>query len=184
MPGSVKPPLNRSHGRNRGMVPTNIANETEVVYYNRAITRLKEILGITNLRFMKVLVWQPKWQCGNKRWDWVWVVLELVLKRLTHLLEINLIMTKQQDALTQAAALEALQFGRARDARVTSGLENYYGGGQGTFNQGFDKLLGMITDQGKVSQQGVTDAYGRAITNGVMRVMMLLLVWVQLVLMR
>jgi hypothetical protein len=72
---------------------------------------------------------------------------------------------KTQDAATQAAALEALQFGRARDARVTSGLENYYGGGQGTFNQGFDKLLGMITDQGKVSQQGVTDAYGRAITN-------------------
>jgi hypothetical protein len=71
---------------------------------------------------------------------------------------------KQQDALTRAEALEALQFGRARDARVTSGLQNYYGGGQGTFNQGFDKLLGMITDQGKVSQQGVTDAYGRAIT--------------------
>jgi uncharacterized coiled-coil protein SlyX len=71
---------------------------------------------------------------------------------------------KQQDALTRAEALEALQFGRARDARSMSGLENYYGGGQGPFNQGFENLLGMITDQGKVSQQGVTDAYGRAIT--------------------
>ena len=71
---------------------------------------------------------------------------------------------KRQDALKRAADLEELQFSRARDARSMSGLENYYGGGQGTFNQGFDKLLGMITDQGKVSQQGVTDAYGRAIT--------------------
>jgi hypothetical protein len=71
---------------------------------------------------------------------------------------------KRQDALKRAADLEALQFGRARDARSMSGLENYYGGGQGPFNQGFENLLGMITDQGKVSQQGVTDAYGRAIT--------------------
>ena len=72
---------------------------------------------------------------------------------------------KQQDTLTRAEALEALQFGRARDARVTSGYENYYDGGKGAFNTGFDKLLGMITDQGKVSTDAVTDAYGRAIKN-------------------
>ena len=72
---------------------------------------------------------------------------------------------KRQDALARATDLQATDYARAREGRITSGLENYYGGGQGTFNQGFDKLLGMITDQGKVSQQGVTDAYGRAITN-------------------
>ena len=72
---------------------------------------------------------------------------------------------KRQDALARATDLQAADYARAREGRITSGLENYYGGGQGTFNQGFDKLLGMITDQGKVSQQGVTDAYGRAITN-------------------
>jgi hypothetical protein len=51
-----------------------------------------------------------------------------------------------------------------RDARVTSGLENYYGGGKGQFNTGFDKLLGMITDQGKVSSDAVTKSYDRAMT--------------------
>ena len=71
---------------------------------------------------------------------------------------------KRQDALDRAAALEASNYARAREGRVTSGLENLYGGGQGTFNQGFDKLLNMIAEQGKVSQQGVTDAYGRAMT--------------------
>jgi len=71
---------------------------------------------------------------------------------------------KRQDALQRAADLEAANYARAREGRVTSGLENLYGGGQGTFNQGFDQLLNMITKQGEVSQQGVTDAYGRAIT--------------------
>ena len=72
---------------------------------------------------------------------------------------------KRQDALARSTDLDATNYARAREGRITSGLENYYGGGQGQFNTGFDKLLGMITDQGKVSQQGVTDAYGRAITN-------------------
>ena len=72
---------------------------------------------------------------------------------------------KTQDSMDRATALEALQFGRARDARITSGLENYYQGGKGQFNTGFDKLLGMITDQGKISNDGITDAYGRAINN-------------------
>ena len=60
---------------------------------------------------------------------------------------------KQQDTLT-----------RARDARVTSGLQNYYDGGQGQFNSGFDNLLKMITDQGKVSSDAVGKSYDRAMT--------------------
>ena len=60
---------------------------------------------------------------------------------------------KQQDALT-----------RARDARVTSGLQNYYDGGQGQFNSGFDNLLKMITDQGKVSNDAISGVYDRAMT--------------------
>jgi hypothetical protein len=62
---------------------------------------------------------------------------------------------KRQDAFQRASALEALNYGRDRDARVTSGLQNYYGGGQGQFNSGFDNLLKMITDQGKVSSDAV-----------------------------
>ena len=72
---------------------------------------------------------------------------------------------KKQDARDRAEALEALQFGRARDAKILGGFQNYYGGGKGDFNTGFDKLLGMITDQGKVSQQGVNDAYANATKN-------------------
>jgi len=72
---------------------------------------------------------------------------------------------KRQDALNRASDLQTTNLAREREGRITSGLENYYGGGKGTFNQGFDKLLGMITDQGKVSEQGVTGAYGRAMTN-------------------
>ena len=71
---------------------------------------------------------------------------------------------KRQDALDRASALEALNYGRAREARVTSGLENLYGGGKGTFNEGFDRLLNLINEQGKVSEQGTRDAYGRAIS--------------------
>ena len=60
---------------------------------------------------------------------------------------------KQQDTLT-----------RARDARVTSGLQNYYDGGQGQFNSGFDNLLKMMTDQGKVSNDAIGGVYDRAMT--------------------
>jgi hypothetical protein len=71
---------------------------------------------------------------------------------------------KRQDALDRKSALEALNYGRDRDARVTSGLQNYYGGGQGQFNSGFDNLLKMITDQGKVSSDAVGKSYDRAMT--------------------
>lgn len=70
---------------------------------------------------------------------------------------------KKQDEYNNATALEALNFGRAKDARALSGMENYYTSGQ--YGTGFDKLLGMIDAQGKVSEKGVTDAYGRAVTN-------------------
>ena len=72
---------------------------------------------------------------------------------------------KRQDALARATDLQAADYARAREGRITSGLENYYGGGQGTFNQGFDKLLGMITDQGKVSESATKNAYARALDN-------------------
>ena len=72
---------------------------------------------------------------------------------------------KQQDARDRAEALEALQFGRARDARTLGGFQNYYGGGEGDFNKGFDNLLDMIKTQGAVSEGGITKAYDRATTN-------------------
>ena len=72
---------------------------------------------------------------------------------------------KQQDARDRAEALEALQFGRARDARTLAGFQDYYGGGKGDFNKGFDNLLDMIKTQGGVSEDGITKAYGRATTN-------------------
>jgi len=72
---------------------------------------------------------------------------------------------KQQDARDRATALEALQFARARDARTLSGFQNYYDGGKGSFNKGFDNLLDMIKTQGGVSQDNITGAYDRAITN-------------------
>ena len=72
---------------------------------------------------------------------------------------------KQQDARDRAEALEALQFGRARDARTLGGFQNYYGGGEGDFNKGFNNLLDMIKAQGAVSEGGITKAYDRATTN-------------------
>ena len=72
---------------------------------------------------------------------------------------------KQQDEKDRAAALEALQFGRARNARKLAGFQDYYGGGEGDFNKGFDDLLDMIKTQGGVSQKEITNAYGRATTN-------------------
>ena len=72
---------------------------------------------------------------------------------------------KQQDARDRAAALEALQFGRARDARTLAGFQDYYGGGEGDFNKGFNNLLDMIKTQGEESEGGITKAYDRATTN-------------------
>ena len=70
---------------------------------------------------------------------------------------------KKSDASADATALEALLYGRNKDARILSGMENYYN--TGSYGKGFDKLLGMITDQGKISSDAVTDAYGRATKN-------------------
>ena len=71
---------------------------------------------------------------------------------------------KQQDALTRAQALEELQFGRNRDARIAGGYSDFYDGGQGQYNQGFGNLLSMITNQGEVSSDAVGKAYDRAMT--------------------
>ena len=70
---------------------------------------------------------------------------------------------KKSDASADATALEALLYGRNKDARILGGMENFYN--TGSYGKGFDKLLGMIDTQGKVSEKGVTDAYGRAVTN-------------------
>lgn len=72
---------------------------------------------------------------------------------------------KRQDALDRANDLQTASYARAREGRVTSGLENLYGGGQGTFNQGFDRLLKMIEEQGQVSGDATERAYGRAMGN-------------------
>ena len=70
---------------------------------------------------------------------------------------------KRKDALERAADLEATALARAREGRVVSGLENFYGGGKGTFNEGFNNLLNMIAEQGKVSQDATERAYTRAV---------------------
>ena len=70
---------------------------------------------------------------------------------------------KKSDASADATALEALLYGRNKDARILGGMENFYN--TGSYGKGFDKLLGMIDAQGKVSSDAVTDAYGRATTN-------------------
>jgi hypothetical protein len=160
LPGSVNPPLNRSHGRNRGMVPTNIANETEVATTSDA--RLKELLGVDPKLYESVY--------GNPNAMWLEAMgLDLGssgtgVKASDTLARDKFNYDKTQDAATQAAALEALQFGRARDARIAGKYSDYYDGGQGQYNQGFNNLLGMITAQGAFSNQGVKDAYGRAMT--------------------
>jgi len=56
-----------------------------------------------------------------------------------------------------------LGYDRAQSARILGGMENYYTSGQ--YGKGFDDLLNMINEQGKVSETGVRDAYGRAQTN-------------------
>lgn len=60
-------------------------------------------------------------------------------------------------------ARDKFNYEKAVDAKKASGLSDYYTGG--SYNTGFDALLKMIADQGKVSEAGVTDAYGRALTN-------------------
>jgi hypothetical protein len=60
-------------------------------------------------------------------------------------------------------ARDKFNYEKQQDARKASGLSNYYTGG--SYNTGFDALLKMIADQGKVSQGGVTNAYNSALTN-------------------
>jgi hypothetical protein len=69
---------------------------------------------------------------------------------------------KRQDAFQRAADLKQQIMACARGTCYFGGLQNYYGGGEGDFNKGFDNLLNMIMNQGKVSRQVVTEAYDRA----------------------
>jgi hypothetical protein len=70
---------------------------------------------------------------------------------------------KRKDALQRAQDLETANLARARDARILSGMQNYYNTGE--YGTGFDNLLEMIKTQGQESEGGITDAYGRAKTN-------------------
>ena len=72
---------------------------------------------------------------------------------------------KQQDSMDRSTALEALQFGRGKDNLVAQGYSDYYGDGKGSFNQGFENLLNMITAQGEVSESNIGKAYDRASTD-------------------
>jgi len=70
---------------------------------------------------------------------------------------------KAKDAQDRRDALAALNYDRAQSARILGGMENYYTSGQ--YGKGFDNLLNIINEQGKVSEAGVRNAYGRAMTN-------------------
>ena len=60
-------------------------------------------------------------------------------------------------------ARDKFNYEKKQDDKKASGLSDYYTGG--SYNTGFDALLKMIADQGKVSQGGVTNAYNSALTN-------------------
>ena len=70
---------------------------------------------------------------------------------------------KKSDASADATALEALLYGRNKDARILGGMQDYYNTGE--YGTGFDNLLKMIEKQGQVSEGGITKAYDRATTN-------------------
>jgi len=70
---------------------------------------------------------------------------------------------KAKDEKDRQDALDALGYDRAKDARILGGMQNYYNTGE--YGTGFDNLLEMIKTQGQVSEDGITDAYGRATTN-------------------
>jgi hypothetical protein len=70
---------------------------------------------------------------------------------------------KAKDAQDRQDQLNSLGYDRAKDARALSGMQDYYNSGQ--YGAGFDGLLKMITDQGAVSEGGITKAYDRATTN-------------------
>ena len=72
---------------------------------------------------------------------------------------------KKQDSMDRSTALEALQFSRGKDNLIAQGYSDYYGDGKGSFNQGFENLLNMITAQGGVSEGNINKAYKRASTD-------------------
>jgi hypothetical protein len=64
---------------------------------------------------------------------------------------------------SDALARDKFNYEKQQDDRKASGLSGYYTGG--SYNTGFDALLKMIADQGKVSEQNVAGAYDRALGN-------------------
>jgi hypothetical protein len=64
---------------------------------------------------------------------------------------------------SEALALAKFNYDKEQDAQKLGGMQSYYD--SGSVNTGFDKLLAMIGDQGKVSEAAVSGAYDKAITN-------------------
>ena len=60
-------------------------------------------------------------------------------------------------------ARDKFNYEKQQNLLKTSGLSDYYTGG--SYNTGYDALLKMIADQGKVSEQNVAGAYNRALGN-------------------
>ncbi len=159
LPGSV-PRKNRSHGRNRGIVPTSMVLENEVA--TTSPDRLKEIVKMDPSLYESVygdpnsLFRQAMGMGLGGSGTGVNASDTLARDKFNY--------DKTQDAASAATALEALRFSRARDARLAANYSDYFDGGQGQFNQPFDNLLGMITAQGAISNKGVTNAYARALS--------------------
>ena len=60
-------------------------------------------------------------------------------------------------------ARDKFNYEKQQNLLKTSGLSDYYT--RGSYNTGYDALLKMIADQGKVSEQNVAGAYNRALGN-------------------
>ena len=63
----------------------------------------------------------------------------------------------------EALAFAKFNYEKEQDALKLGGLQNY--ADSASYNTGFNNLLKMITDQGKVSNDEITNAYGRATKN-------------------
>jgi len=71
--------------------------------------------------------------------------------------------TGTKTSASDLLALAKFNYEKQQDAQKLGGMQSYYD--SGSANAGFDKLLTMIGDQGKVSEAAVSGAYDKAITN-------------------
>jgi len=82
------------------------------------------------------------------------------LASLTSLFNTN---SNSANKASDTLARDKFNYEKQQDALKLGGMQSYYD--SGSTNAGFDALLKMIGDQGKISEAGVSDAYGKAITN-------------------